>query len=159
VILDINLPEGRKCNMIDDLRELQKDVKILIFSAHEENIYAFRYIQAGANGYLNKFNDNDSIIKAVKTVLESGKFIPKVMLKKFMAFPQHSRESSNPLEELTDHELEIAKLLIKWYENLEIVNMLDIKMAMVSTLKSNVFKKTHVNNIIELSELFKKFTN
>src|SRR6478735_3900973 len=54
IILDINLPGGKKYHMIDDLRELQKDVKILIFSAHEEDIYAIRYIQAGANGYLNK---------------------------------------------------------------------------------------------------------
>ena len=71
VILDINLPDGRKCQMIDDLRELQKDLKILIFSAYDEDIYAVRYIEAGANGYLNKFNnDTNSIINAIKTVLE-----------------------------------------------------------------------------------------
>ena len=70
VILDINLPDGRKCQMIDDLRALQKDLKILIFSAYDEDIYAVPYIQAGANGYLNKFNDPNSIIKAIKAVLE-----------------------------------------------------------------------------------------
>src|SRR6187431_2816802 len=64
VILDINLPDGKKCYMIDDLRELQNDVKILIFSAHEEDIYAFRYMQAGANGYLNKLSDSEIIVKA-----------------------------------------------------------------------------------------------
>jgi DNA-binding NarL/FixJ family response regulator len=158
VILDINLPGGKKCYMIDDLRELQKDVKILIFSAHEEDIYAFRYIQAGANGYLNKLSDSNTIVKAVKTVLEAGKYISIDILDKFIAFSHHKRESTNPLEELTHREFEIAELLVKGFGNLEIANELDIKMTTVSTHKLNIFKKTHITNIIELSELFKKFT-
>nr|WP_315155566.1 response regulator transcription factor [uncultured Flavobacterium sp.] len=159
VILDINLPGGKKCYMIDDLRELQKDVKILIFSAHEEDIYAFRYIQAGANGYLNKLSDSDMIVKAIKTVLESGKYISNDILDKFIAFSQHKKgESDNPLEYLTHREFEIAELLVKGYGNLEIANELDIKMTTVSTHKLNILKKTNITNIIELSELFKKFS-
>ncbi|HEU4788205.1 MAG TPA: response regulator transcription factor [Flavobacterium sp.] len=157
VILDINLPGGKKCYMVDDLRELQKDVKILIFSAHEEDIYAFRYIQAGANGYLNKLSDSDTIVKAVKTVLEGGKYISTDILDKFIAFSQHKRESNNPLEDLTHREFEIAELLAKGFGNLEVANELDIKMTTVSTHKLNIFKKAHITNIIELSELFKKF--
>jgi DNA-binding NarL/FixJ family response regulator len=159
VILDINLPGGKKCYMVDDLRELQKEVKILIFSAHEEDIYAFRYIQAGANGYLNKLSDSDTIVKAVKAVLETGKYISVDIMEKFIAFSQHKRESNNPLEELTHREFEIAELLVKGLGNLEIANELDIKMTTVSTHKLNIFKKTHITNIIELSEMFKKFTD
>lgn len=158
VILDINLPGGKKYYMIDDLREIQKEVKILIFSAHEEDIYAFRYIQAGANGYLNKLSESDTIVKAVKTVLEAGKYISVDILEKFIAFSQNRGENSNPLEELTQREFEIAELLVKGFGNLEIANELDIKMTTVSTHKLNIFKKAHITNIIELSELFKKFT-
>ncbi|MGG7034556.1 MAG: response regulator [Flavobacterium sp.] len=158
VILDINLPGGRKHQMIDDLRNIQKEVKILMFSAHEEDIYAFRYIQAGANGYLNKLSNSDSIVKAVQTVLEVGKYISIDILDKFIEFSQNKREKSNPLEELTQREFEIAELLIKGFGNLEIANELDIKMTTVSTHKLNIFKKMQITNIIELSELFKKFT-
>ncbi|KFC59973.1 response regulator [Flavobacterium gilvum] len=158
VILDINLPGGKKYYMIDDLRALQKDVKILIFSAHEEDIYAFRYIQAGANGYLNKLSQSDTIVKAVKAVLEVGKYISADILDKFISFSQNKKENRNPLEELTQREFEIAELLVKGYGNLEIANELDIKMTTVSTHKLNIFKKAQITNIIELSELFKKFT-
>lgn len=157
VILDINLPDGKKCYMIDDLRELQKELKILIFSAYEEDIYAFRYIQAGANGYLNKLSDSDTIVKAVKTVLEGGKYISIDIMDKFIAHSQHKRESGNPLEELTQREFEIAELLVKGYGNLEISNELGIKMTTVSTHKLNILKKTHITNIMELLEIFKKF--
>lgn len=159
VILDINLPDGKKSNMINELRELQKEVKILIFSAHEEDIHAFRYIQAGANGYLNKLSDSDIIIKAVKEILESGRYISIDIMNKFIAFSQQGRKSSNPLEDLTQREFEIAELFVKGYGNLEIANELDIKMTTVSTHKLNIFKKAEINNVIELSELFKKFTD
>lgn len=158
VILDINLPGGRKHQMIDDLRNLQEEVKILIFSAHEEDIYAFRYIQAGANGYLNKLSNSDTIVKAVQTVLEVGKYISIDILDKFIEFSQNKKEKNNPLEGLTQREFEIAELLVKGFGNLEIANELDIKMTTVSTHKLNIFKKMQITNIIELSELFKKFT-
>ena len=158
VILDINLPGGKKCYMIDDLRELHNDLKILMFSAHDEDIYAFRFIQAGANGYLNKLSDSDTIVKAVKIVLEGGKYISSDIMDKFIAFSQKKKESNNPLEILTHREFEIAELLVKGYGNLEIANELDIKMTTVSTHKLNIFKKTHITNIIELSEMFKKFS-
>jgi DNA-binding NarL/FixJ family response regulator len=157
VILDINLPGGKKTDMIDELRKLQKDVKILIFSAHEEDIYAFRYIQAGANGYLNKLSDSDTIVKAIKTVLEVGKYISDDIMNKFIAFSQNKGESNNPMDELTQRELEIAELLARGFGNLEIANELDLKMTTVSTHKLNIYRKVHITNIIELSELFKKF--
>jgi len=157
IILDINLPGGKKYDMIDDLKELQKNVKILIFSAHEESIYAFRYIQAGADGYLNKLNESDTIVKAVNAVLEVGKYISGDILDKFISFSKNKEEKVNPLENLTQREFEIAGLLVKGYGNLEIANELDIKMTTVSTHKLNIFKKLVITNIIELFELFKKF--
>jgi len=153
VILDINLPDGRKSNMISDLRKLQDNVKILIFSACEEEIYGFRYIQAGANGYLNKLSDNDTIIKVIRTVLETGKYISADIVNKFIAFSQEGRKSRSILETLSARELEIAELLVRGYGNIEVANELDIKMTTVSTHKLNIFKKAEVNNIIELSEM------
>lgn len=158
VILDINLPGGEKQCMIDDLRELQKDVKILIFSVLGEDTYAYRYIQAGANGYLNKLSERDTIVKAVKAVLEVGIYISVDILDKLISFSKNKKENSNPLEELTQREFEIAKLLVKGYGNLEIANELNLKMTTVSTHKLKIFKKVHITNIIELYELFKKNT-
>ncbi|MGQ7944290.1 response regulator [Flavobacterium sp. WC2509] len=156
VILDINLHDGRKIDMINDLRELQKEVKILIFSAYEEDIYAFRYIQAGANGYLNKFSDSSTTIEAIRTVLKLGKYITSNTLDKFIAFSQDRRESTNIIEVLTPRELEIAEFLVKGYGNIEVANELNLKMTTVSTHKLNIFKKLKVSNVIELFEMFKK---
>ncbi|MEN9908687.1 MAG: hypothetical protein RLZZ540_1836 [Bacteroidota bacterium] len=57
IILDINIPGGRNTAMIQEIRDTQADVKILIFSVYEEDTHACPYIIAGANGYLNKLSD------------------------------------------------------------------------------------------------------
>src|SRR5690625_1898166 len=79
ILLDINIPGGNSPAMIPKIKAIQPQVKILIFSAYEEDFLALRYIKAGVNGYLNKNKDEKVIINAVKKVLETGRFItPKL---------------------------------------------------------------------------------
>mgnify|MGYP006199323337 CR=1 FL=1 len=54
LVLDVNFPEGSSLNVLPSIKLIQPDIKILIFSAYDEDIYAMRYINAGASGYLNK---------------------------------------------------------------------------------------------------------
>ena len=69
IILDINIHGGKNTEMIVDIRSIQSNVKILMFSAHEEEFYALRYIHAGADGYLNKLSGEDKIVEAVKSII------------------------------------------------------------------------------------------
>jgi DNA-binding NarL/FixJ family response regulator len=68
-----------------------------------------------------------------------------------------SNTSKNPLNSLTNKELEIALLYIKGQGNLEICNSLNIKKSTVSTFKSKIFEKLGVTNIPSLVEIFKLY--
>ena len=154
VILDINIPGGKNTEMITDLRAIQPSVKILIFSAHEEEQYAVKYISAGANGYLNKLSSEEKMMFAINSIFESSSYISAELLTKLV----HTRTSNkiiNPLEVLSKREHQIAQLLIKGNGNLEISNMLDIHMSTVSTYKARVFEKLKINNLVELINLYK----
>ena len=82
IILDINIPGGKQTEMIADIRSVQPNVKILIFSAHDEEFYALRYIHAGADGYLNKLSGEDKIIEAVSSIIKFGKYLTNEILNK-----------------------------------------------------------------------------
>lgn len=75
IILDINFPDGNSLNIITDVKSIQPEVKILIFSAYDEDIYALRYLNAGASGYLNKGSSEDEMKNALKSMMVSGKYI------------------------------------------------------------------------------------
>lgn len=156
VILDINIPGGKNTDMITDIRGIQPEVKILIFSAHEEEQYALKYLSSGANGYVDKLCSEEKIMFAITSIFESGTYISSELVSKLVNI-QTSKKTLNPLEGLSKRELQITDLLVQGNGNLEISNKLNIHMSTVSTYKARVFEKLKVNNLVELINLYKTF--
>lgn len=155
IILDINIPGGRNTAMIQEIKNIQPNVKILIFSVYEEETHACPYIIAGANGYLNKLSDRKKIVAAVDAVLKTGNYLTADIIDALIN-ASAGKESLNPLDKLSKRELEISELLIKGDGNIEIANKLNIQLTTVSTHKNKIFSKLKIKNIIELITLFNK---
>lgn len=153
IILDINIPGGKNKEMISEIKELNPDVKILIFSVYEEATHAYQYIIAGANGYLNKLSDKEKIILAVETILKTGNYFSADFVSTVIN-ASINKQTMNPLDKLSKRELEITELLVEGNGNLEIANKLDIQMTTVSTHKNKIFNKLNVKNIVELISLY-----
>lgn len=156
IILDINIPGGKSTEMITDLRAIQPSVKILVFSAHEEEQYALKYISAGANGYLNKLCSEEKMMFAINSIFESSTYVSSELVNKLLK-EKVGKKNINPRDVLSKRELQIAELLINGNGNLEISNMLNIHMSTVSTYKARVFEKLKINNLVELINIYKIF--
>jgi len=155
IILDINIPGGKNRQMITDIRVLQPDVKIMIFSAYDDDDYACQYIIAGANGYLNKLCDEQTIVFAVDSILKKGSYFTTEIINKIVN-ASINKTSINPLDNLSKREFQISELLLSGDGNIEIANKLNIQMSTVSTYKSRIFEKLNVKNLVELISVFKK---
>lgn len=149
VILDINLPEGLKTTMISKIRSINPVQKILIFSAYEEEEIKLNYIRAGVNGFVSKLDEEGKFIEVVIEVLNHGSSISKELLLKVK-----DNNLNDSKDKLSNREMEVAKLLIKGFGNLEIANKLNLKMSTVSTYKKRIFEKLNVSNVIELATIF-----
>lgn len=156
VILDINIPGGKYTEMIGELRAIHPSVKILVFSAHEEEQHALKFISAGANGYLNKLCSEEKMIFAIKSIFESSTYISQELVSKLLDI-KGPQKVVNPKDVLSKRELQIAELLIEGNGNLEISNKLNIHMSTVSTYKARVFEKLKIHNLVELIKLYKTF--
>lgn len=155
IILDINIPGGRNTSMIDAIRSIQAEVKILIFSVYEEDTHACPYIIAGANGYLNKLSDKKKLTGAVDTILKTGNYLTPDTIKELVK-ASSNKQSINPLDKLSKREKEISELLVQGDGNIEIANKLSIQLTTVSTHKNKIFNKLNIKNIVELISLFHK---
>ena len=153
LVLDISFPDGTSLNIIPTIKKIQPNIKILIFSAFDENIYAIRYLNAGASGYLSKLSNEDEIKLAIKSVLNSGKYISKNIQEKIMD-TYIFKKPKNPLEQLSNREIEIAKLLVEGFSNIDICNTLNIQKSTVSTYKNRIFEKLDVDNLSSLIQIF-----
>lgn len=148
LILDIDMPGTQYKKMISELKDIQKNIKILVFSGYDKDV-AIQYIREGAEGYLNKQSSEEEIKNAVKTVLEKGYFYTAELIGLII---QNKRD--NPAEKLSSREYEIFKLLADGNGNLEIANRLNIQMSTVSTYKKRIFQKLDVGNIAELIKVY-----
>lgn len=153
IILDINIPGGKNIEMISEIRAIAPEVKILMFSAHEEEFYALRYIYAGADGFLNKLSSEEKIVEAVKSIMDYGKYLTDDLIDQ-LNDSEFNKEVLNPFDKLSKREIEIVNLLVSGDGNLEISNSLGIQMSTVSTYKNRIFEKLKINNLVELIEKY-----
>lgn len=156
LILDVSFPEGSILKYIKEIKELQPNCKILIFSAFNEEHYALSFIQEGANGYLNKVSTEVEIQDAVHTLLETGKYFSNT-LKEIILDNVMDENQTVSIHTLAGREREVAELLVKGEGNLEISNRLNLQKSTVSTYKKRIFEKLKVNNVIELADIFKHY--
>ena len=155
IILDINIPGGRNTNMIEEIKDIQPETKVLIFSVYEEETHACPYIIAGANGYLNKLSDKKKLTDAIDTILKTGNYLTPSIVNELVK-ASTNKASMNPLDKLSKREREISELLVKGDGNIEIANKLSIQLTTVSTHKNKIFNKLNIKNIVQLISLFNK---
>lgn len=154
IMLDINIPDGEGFNMIPKIREIQPKVLIMIFSSLEEEIYALHYIKAGANGFLSKNASQEEIKKAILSMLDVGNYISMAVQQQLLRNTLENKPNGeNPLEHLSQRELEVMDMLIEGYWTKEIAIKLNLTESSVSTYKARIFEKLKVSTLIEM---FKK---
>lgn len=163
LILDINIPGGNNLQMIDIVKLRQPEIRILIFSGYDEQVYALRYLQSGVQGYLNKNNSEKELPIAIKMVLDGDKYISQAIQQSILdrvdAAGNKTPESGNPLKKLSNREFEVLQSLINGMTLAEIGSTLNLGVSTVSTYKQRIFEKLEIQNIIELIEKVKLHHN
>jgi len=158
LILDINIPGGNNLQMIDAVRLRQPDIKILMFSGYEEQLFALNYIQAGADGYLVKYSSEEQIRTALRTVMNNEKYISAAVKDQLLSRLQQPKPAAeNPLNSLSGREREVLNLLIKGSSMAKIAATLHLQLTTISTYKTRIFEKMGTANIVELIEKVKLY--
>lgn len=148
VMLDIEVPGSVFKFMIKELKTIQNDLMIMIFSSYKENV-AIEYIHEGADGFISKLSDEKALIKAVTSIFEDGYYYPSNLMQRAL-----NLSSKKGTEVLSNRELEVFKLLVQGNGNLEISNILEINTSTVNTYKRRIYAKLEVNNPIDLLKIY-----
>ncbi|GAA3956439.1 response regulator [Chitinophaga oryziterrae] len=153
VILDIDMPGGNNHQMLDVIRLRHPEIKILIFSSYDEQIFGWRYLEAGADGFLSKKTGIEEIKNAVKSLLRDEKYLSPLLKQTLLNNVSNKKSNtSNPLDRLSNRESNIMQLLIKGASVAEIAQKLSLQISTVSTYKKRICEKLQVSNIVEMIE-------
>jgi two-component system invasion response regulator UvrY len=152
ILLDIQMPNTDTLGLMEYIHITYPDVKVLMFSMSAENIYAKRFMKAGAYGFISKESPLEEITRAINMILNGKKYISETFAEK-LAEDSFSGKSGNPFNELSPREFEIVSLLLEGKTVTDISHTLNIQTSTVGTHKARLFEKLGVNNILELKEM------
>ncbi|NBC03194.1 MAG: response regulator [Bacteroidetes bacterium] len=151
-VVDISLPGMNGIELIKNVLHQAPELKILVVSRHDEELYAERAIRAGAKGYLMKLEAAEVMISAIRQILKGGIYLSeKIGNKLIMKMASgNSVNSDNPLDLLSDRELEVFELTGKGLSTKEIGKKLHISVKTVESHRANIKEKLQVNTANEL---------
>lgn len=158
LFLDINMPGGNNIKMVSKILEIQPAVKILVYSSYEETLYALRYMQAGAHGFLSKNSSKAELAEAITSVLERGKYMTNEVRDQYFDSITKGKaaiKAENPINKLSNREVDVARHLAQGMGVIEVSKEMNLSTSTVSTYKTRIFEKLQVDNIIDFIDKFR----
>lgn len=149
VLLDLSLPGRGGLEVMKDLRREFPRVPVLIVSTHDESQYAVRALRGGAAGYLTKSSAPEELVRAVRAIAETGRYISESVAFTLADYTQADRSGSLH-ERLSDREHEVFRLLTAGRTVSEIADELSLSVKTVSTYRTRLADKLGISSTADL---------
>lgn len=151
VLMDINLPKINGIQACKVIKEQYPETQVIVLTVYEEEKLVLDIVRAGANGYLLKDVEPNTLVQAIKdAVCGKAPLHPKIAGKVLHQFGQMAKAldmNNGPL--LTNREQEIVRLMAKGATNRSIAKELFISEKTVKNHITNIFKKLEAGDRTE----------
>lgn len=153
VIVDISLKDGNGIELVEQLCSRNRRPRVLVYSMHDDALFAERALHAGAMGYINKTSSAETLLAAIRQVMRGEIAVSPEIAKRVMqqAVGGNGRDSKGPLDDLTPRELEVFQLIGEGRTTGEVANQLCLSRKTVETHRGKVKRKLGLKNSAELS--------
>lgn len=151
VLLDLNLPGIGGLELLRRMLLADASARILVLSMHAEPLYAARAMELGARGYLSKNASAAEMLTAVRRVADGGRYIENEIAQELAL---RATPPGDGLQDLTERDLEIMRLLAEGRSLAEIAEALGIGYKTVANACSYINAKLGVprtNDLVRLA--------
>ena len=151
-LVDVSLKDSDGIELLKELRAAVPDLPVLILSMHDESLYAERALRAGARGYIMKQEAPQTLLSAIRKVLEGEVYVSDNMgatlLHRLVGGKQSSHEL--PMDRLTDRELEIFRMIGAGHSVKKIAEKLFVSAKTVEAHREHIKEKLGLKSSAEL---------
>lgn len=154
LITEMTLDVG-PLHLIQEILALKPDIKIVVFSAQPQNMYAVSLLKAGATAFLNKNIERNIFLDALHQVHKLG--FPLTGAHTHLNYNINLEQPRNLYKKLSAREVEVLRMLIDGKRNKVIAEKLGINQKTASTYKKRIFEKLRVDNLTDLFQLNRSF--
>lgn len=149
VILDISMPGRGGLDVLKELKHERPKLPVLILSVHPEDQYAVRSLKAHASGYMTKESAPEELVKAIRKIIQGGKYISPTLAEK-LAFDLET-ETETPLHKtLSDREYQVMLMIASGKTVSEIAEELSLSVKTIDTYRARILEKMKMKTNSEL---------
>lgn len=152
VIVDISLKQGDGIELVRDVRAHHATLPLLVLSMHDEAIYAERMLSAGASGYIMKQAASEQFLVSLRRVMDGGIYVSEAvgsnMIQKFAS--GGSYVSANPIDRLSNRELQILHMIGKGMSTRETAKSLNLSIKTIESHRQRIKRKLNLHTGAQL---------
>lgn len=144
VLLDINMPNMNGIETLKKMKQMDFETKIIMLTVYDTREYLIETLNLGANGYMLKDAETDSLVKAIEAVYNGGSYIhPNLAGELFKEINRQrvSRNIKSGVDSLTRREYEVLLLIAEGMSNKDISDHLVISEKTVKNHVSSILRK------------------
>lgn len=153
IIMDLGLPNMNGIDATRHIRNLNKDVKVIILTSHNDEKEVLNSLKAGANAYCSKEINPKRLIQVVQSVADGAAWfdpsIAHIVLKASANSSSFEPENRSKDYDLTAREAQILKLMTEGYSNMEIAQILVISINTTKAHVANILQKLEVDDRLQ----------
>jgi DNA-binding NarL/FixJ family response regulator len=152
VLVDVSLKDSDGIELMKELKAQDPNLPVLILSMHDESLYAERALRAGAKGYIMKQEAPQTLLGAIRKVLDGEVYVSQKMGATLLQRMVGSKKSDGalPMDRLTDRELEVFGMIGAGLGVKEIAEKLYLSVKTVEAHREHIKEKLNFKSSAEL---------
>lgn len=154
VLTGLSLKGSHGLDFIKDLRHRYPDMRILVFSAFDESVYAERAVRAGASGFVTTRKPTEHVLVAIRHIMGGGIYLSDRVTSDTVQrfFARSPRATQSVVGQLSDRELQVFELIGRGRNGREIATELFVNIKTVETYRSRIKVKLGIHSGTELAQ-------
>lgn len=146
LLLDINMPKKNGIEVLQQIKNDELDITVLMLTVHNEVEYLIKAVDIGVDGYILKDSESSELKKAILAVVNGENYIQPSLIPALNSRLISRDTDKDKMEQLTKRELEVLIKVASGMFNKEIALSLNISERTVKNHISNIFKKIQVSD-------------
>jgi len=149
IIADISMPHLNGIDALVQLKQQDKDVRVIFLTMHPEVAYARRAFEAGASGYVLKHSAPAELVTAIRAALAGKNYLSPALAGKMLQ-GLGSKLPPDPVAQLTPRQREILQLFAEGRSAKEIAARLAVSTRTVEFHKYQVMERLNLHTGADL---------
>lgn len=155
ILMDIALPVLNGLEATRQILTANPAAKVIVLSAHSDDVYVEKMIEAGVAGFLEKQTSAEILTQAIREVAKGNKFFSPSIAKRMRDTRESPRDRDGVIKpnstRLTSRETEVLQLVAEGSANKQVAAELGISIKTVEKHRQHLMDKLHIHDTAGLT--------